>query len=80
MRCFVNKKSMETEITDRLGDGFSRAPFATVVVHIVSDKPNDRLHFLCVNTMLMLNKFCRLSVLWFLCLLVYLWVNSSFST
>ncbi|GAY32504.1 hypothetical protein CUMW_002700 [Citrus unshiu] len=31
VRCFVNKKSMETEIIDRLGDGFSRAPFATVV-------------------------------------------------
>ncbi|XP_059662951.1 probable protein S-acyltransferase 19 [Cornus florida] len=29
--CFVNKKSMETEIIDRLGNGFSRAPFATVV-------------------------------------------------
>lgn len=41
VRCFVNKKSMETEIIDRLGDGFSRAPFATVVVHIVRDKSND---------------------------------------
>ncbi|KAE8708070.1 putative protein S-acyltransferase 19 [Hibiscus syriacus] len=29
--CFVNKKGMETEIIDRLGNGFSRAPFATVV-------------------------------------------------
>ena len=33
VRCFVNKKGMETEIIDRLGNGFSRAPFATVVVH-----------------------------------------------
>ncbi|KAL6347197.1 hypothetical protein AAG906_012778 [Vitis piasezkii] len=32
VRCFVNKKGMETEIIDRLGNGFSRAPFATVVV------------------------------------------------
>ncbi|KAL5741736.1 hypothetical protein ACOSP7_028468 [Xanthoceras sorbifolium] len=31
VRCFVNKNSMETEIIDRLGNGFSRAPFATVV-------------------------------------------------
>ncbi|KAB2020773.1 hypothetical protein ES319_D07G091700v1 [Gossypium barbadense] len=31
VRCFVNKKGMETEIIDRLGNGFSRAPFATVV-------------------------------------------------
>ncbi|KAM7256094.1 hypothetical protein ACFE04_011835 [Oxalis oulophora] len=31
VRCFVNKSSMETEIVDRLGNGFSRAPFATVV-------------------------------------------------
>lgn len=33
VRCFVNKKSMETEIIDRLGNGFTRPPFATVVVH-----------------------------------------------
>ncbi|CAN1755044.1 Probable protein S-acyltransferase 19 [Linum perenne] len=31
VRCFVNKKSMEAEIVDTLGNGFSRAPFATVV-------------------------------------------------
>ncbi|KAK9284812.1 hypothetical protein L1049_023989 [Liquidambar formosana] len=31
VRCFVNKKSMQTEIIDRLGNGFTRAPFATVV-------------------------------------------------
>ncbi|PON39844.1 Zinc finger, DHHC-type, palmitoyltransferase [Parasponia andersonii] len=29
--CFVNKKSMEAEIIDRLGNGFTRPPFATVV-------------------------------------------------
>ncbi|KAI8526708.1 hypothetical protein RHMOL_Rhmol12G0016600 [Rhododendron molle] len=31
VRCFVNKRSMEAAIVDRLGNGFSRAPFATVV-------------------------------------------------
>ncbi|MCD7457974.1 putative protein S-acyltransferase 19 [Datura stramonium] len=31
VRCFVNKTNMEAEIVDRLGNGFSRAPFATVV-------------------------------------------------
>lgn len=31
VRCFVNKNSMESEIVDRLGNGFSRAPLATVV-------------------------------------------------
>lgn len=34
VRCFVNKKSMDAEVVDTLGNGFSRAPFATVVVHI----------------------------------------------
>lgn len=32
VRCFVHKSHMEAEIVDRLGNGFSRAPFATVVV------------------------------------------------
>ncbi|CAN4096755.1 unnamed protein product [Withania somnifera] len=31
VRCFVNKKNMEAQIVDRLGNGFSLAPFATVV-------------------------------------------------
>ncbi|KAK3012041.1 hypothetical protein RJ639_010705 [Escallonia herrerae] len=31
VRCFVDKKSMEAEIVDRLGNGFSRVPFAAVV-------------------------------------------------
>lgn len=31
VRCFVDRKSMEALIVDRLGNGFSRAPFATVV-------------------------------------------------
>lgn len=32
VRCFIHKKSMETEIVDRLGNGFSRVPFAAVVL------------------------------------------------
>lgn len=32
VRCFVHKKATESQIADRLGDGFSRPPFATVVV------------------------------------------------
>ncbi|CAN8324539.1 unnamed protein product [Cochlearia groenlandica] len=31
VRVFVDKKGMETEIVNRLGNGFSRAPFAAVV-------------------------------------------------
>ncbi|CAI0374459.1 unnamed protein product [Linum tenue] len=31
VRCFAHKKSMDAEIVDTLGNGFSRAPFATVV-------------------------------------------------
>ncbi|KAK4278729.1 hypothetical protein QN277_016535 [Acacia crassicarpa] len=31
VRFFVNKRGMESEIVDRLGNGFSRPPFATVV-------------------------------------------------
>lgn len=38
VRVFVNKREMETEIVNRLGNGFSRAPFATVVVSILSVK------------------------------------------
>ncbi|KAF1897034.1 hypothetical protein Lal_00034736 [Lupinus albus] len=32
VRFFVNKREMESEIIDRLGNGFSRPPFAAVVV------------------------------------------------
>lgn len=31
VRCFTNRHQMEAEIVDRLGNGFSRAPFAAVV-------------------------------------------------
>ncbi|XP_038972438.1 probable protein S-acyltransferase 19 isoform X2 [Phoenix dactylifera] len=31
VRCFTDKRATETQIADRLGDGFSRAPFATIV-------------------------------------------------
>lgn len=39
VRVFVNKKSMETEIVNRLGNSFSRAPFAAVVVSILGVIP-----------------------------------------
>ncbi|KAK6918032.1 Palmitoyltransferase, DHHC domain [Dillenia turbinata] len=50
VRCFVNKKNMEAEIIDRLGNGFSRAPFATVVavctaVSLVACVPLGELFF-----------------------------------
>ncbi|XP_044484621.1 probable protein S-acyltransferase 19 isoform X2 [Mangifera indica] len=50
VRCFVNKKGMETEIVDRLGNGFSRAPFAVVVfictgVSILACLPLSELFF-----------------------------------
>ncbi|XP_042057130.1 protein S-acyltransferase 21-like [Salvia splendens] len=31
VRCFIDRKATEVAIADRLGDGFSRPPFATVV-------------------------------------------------
>ncbi|CAI9115195.1 OLC1v1016034C1 [Oldenlandia corymbosa var. corymbosa] len=31
VRCFADRKATENQITERLGDGFSRPPFATVV-------------------------------------------------
>ncbi|KAG9442547.1 hypothetical protein H6P81_018401 [Aristolochia fimbriata] len=31
IRCFTSRRGIETEIVNRLGDGFSRPPFATVV-------------------------------------------------
>lgn len=37
VRCFVHKKSMEADIVDRLGNGFSLAPFASVVVCFMSN-------------------------------------------
>lgn len=35
VRFFVNKRGMESEIIDRLGNGFSRPPFAAVVVYLL---------------------------------------------
>ncbi|URE33306.1 DHHC palmitoyltransferase [Musa troglodytarum] len=48
--CFVDKKNMENNIEDKLGNGFSRAPFATVVaictaVSIVACIPLGELFF-----------------------------------
>lgn len=50
VRCFVNKRSMEAEIIDRLGNGFTRAPFATVVaictaVSVLACVPLSELFF-----------------------------------
>lgn len=50
VRCFVNRKSMEANIVDRLGNGFSLAPFATVValctaVSMVACVPLGELFF-----------------------------------
>ena len=39
MRVFVNKQTMETEIVNRLGNSFSRAPLAAVVVSILGVMP-----------------------------------------
>lgn len=35
VRFFVNKRGMESEIIDRLGNGFSRPPFAVIVVSLL---------------------------------------------
>lgn len=32
VRCFVDRKDTENQIVERLGVGFSRPPFATIVV------------------------------------------------
>ncbi|RQP01165.2 hypothetical protein POPTR_016G018400v4 [Populus trichocarpa] len=50
VRCFVNKQSMKVEIVDTLGNGFSIAPFATVVavctvVSILACVPLGELFF-----------------------------------
>ena len=35
VRLFVNKRGIDSEIIDRLGNGFSRPPFAAVVVSLL---------------------------------------------
>ncbi|KAK6160851.1 hypothetical protein DH2020_004232 [Rehmannia glutinosa] len=50
VRCFVDRKATENEIIDRLGDGFSRPPFATVValctaVSLLATVPLGELFF-----------------------------------
>lgn len=32
VRCFVDKRALERQIIEKLENGFSRGPFATVVV------------------------------------------------
>lgn len=36
VRCFAAKKDTEYLIAEKLGAGFTRAPFATIVVHLLS--------------------------------------------
>lgn len=80
VRCFVHKKNMEAEIVDRLGNGFSLAPFATVVVTftwdilalsslfwLVNEKRMPVHNLWCILTFL-----CRLYVQQFHYLLVFL--------
>ncbi|CAA0807033.1 Probable protein S-acyltransferase 20 [Striga hermonthica] len=50
VRCFVDRKATENDIIDRLGDGFSRPPFATVVavctaVSLLATMPLGELFF-----------------------------------
>ncbi|GAB2282493.1 hypothetical protein Dimus_017036 [Dionaea muscipula] len=50
LRCFVDRRSMEAAIVDRLGNGFSRAPFAAVaafcaVVSMIACIPLGELFF-----------------------------------
>ncbi|KAF3789092.1 putative protein S-acyltransferase 19 [Nymphaea thermarum] len=50
VRCFVDKKETENQIIDRLGNGFSRAPFAIVValctaVSLLASIPLGELFF-----------------------------------
>ncbi|KAL1540632.1 protein S-acyltransferase [Salvia divinorum] len=50
VRCFVDRKATENAIVDRLGDGFSRPPFATVValctaVSLLATVPLGELFF-----------------------------------
>lgn len=52
VRFFVNKRGMEAEIIDRLGNGFSRPPFAAVVVSL----------FICFVLNLAYDKWLLLSI------------------
>ena len=36
VRCFVDKRGTENQIAEKLGAGFSRVPFAIIVVHSLS--------------------------------------------
>lgn len=41
VRCFVDEKGVESEISEKLGVGFSRPPFATVVVFFLHYLPKS---------------------------------------
>ena len=66
VRCFVDREATENQITERLGDGFSRPPFATVVVH--------HLHFLLEDLSLSLSLHLDIKKL-FCCLVVGEWIS-----
>lgn len=56
VRCFVDRKAIEHQITERLGDGFSRPPFASVVVYLLDSLLAELSLSLCARMRL----FCHL--------------------
>lgn len=44
VRCFVDKRGTENQITDRLGVGFTRIPFIIVVVWLLHSSVTDSIH------------------------------------
>lgn len=83
VRCFVNKKKIEAEIVDKLGNGFSQAPFATVVVISVADISYQAFRFMTswnyqlstikifIMFLFLLKFLCRLFAQCFHCWLVF---------
>lgn len=49
--CFVDKKGTESNIVEKLGNGFSRAPFAAVVVCLLKEKIHFLGRFCCTTIM-----------------------------
>ena len=44
IRCFVDKQGIENQRTDKLGNGFSIAPFATVLVRLLQSQGPRQLN------------------------------------
>lgn len=84
VRCFVDKNGMKSEITERLGVGFSQPPFATVVVSFLP------YNFMAFNSLVwILSDTERTSQIYNVCrpcarlspfLPFFLWESYSFST